>query len=345
MSVSYIDPDFKRIVKKILRENLAVQKKEKLLIASDYALPHEIKFGDIETIERIFNRLILVKKIFSVAKSELPETQVELLLYPCPWKHYSELPEDIKKQLARYDVIFVLSEFSITSEIFKMSQKKKNIRAASSPLIEESSFAVNGPLDIDINELEAEVLAVYEKLINKKKCRIYNDLGTDIHIDMNHADFSYETGFITTPNTIKNLPAGEISFGNVTINGTFVTPKGWIEGLSEDLVLTVEDSHIKKIEQKEKKADLIKKYPISEKTKIKVDQVAIGMNDKASNPYILVELVKMRGVVNLMTFQHQSDRNPLNIPNFSGNFPAPKLSLEVDGEQIIRNGKLKTNIC
>ncbi|GAI87748.1 unnamed protein product, partial [marine sediment metagenome] len=112
----------------------------------------------------------------------------------------------------------------------------------------------------------------------------------------------------------------------------------------EDLVITVENSHIRKIEQKEKKANLIKKYPISEKTKIKIDHISIGMNEKASNPYILVELAKMRGVVNLMIFQLQGSRSPLNIPNHSGNFPAPKISLEVDGEQIIRNGKLKTNI-
>ncbi|MHA1223985.1 MAG: hypothetical protein ACTSSG_04820 [Candidatus Heimdallarchaeaceae archaeon] len=344
MTLYYSSPSFRKIIKKVLMVNLAIKEGEKLVLATEYPTNIDFKEKAITILEKVLNRIILVKSIYEIAKEELKQAKVDLFFYPSPWKHNSKLPENILKKFSQYDVLFILSEYSITAEIINLGKKYPKIRAALSPFVDETIFDIDGPLNVDEQELEKEVLFLYKKLKEGKKCQIYNNMGTKLSIDLFEADVNYETGKIEKPGTIKNLPAGEVAIGHAKIDGTFVAPKGWLEGFTEDIEIQIKDSKIETISRKEQKIEVTANYQKQKKEKIRIDHISIGMNKNAKNPFILVELAKMKGVLCLITFLHRNLGIPINTTSFPGIFPTPKINLKIDDQLILKNGRVIVTI-
>ena len=243
-SMEQLIPSTIQIIKKVLRENLNVQKGEKFLICTDFPSSEDIIEKDKETIEKMLKRVIQAKNIYSIAKEEYPDTEIELYIFPCLWKHYVDLPSEMISKIVNCDILYALTEYSLTSEVIKLGKENPKLRAALSPASDESMFDKNGILDIDESNFEKEILTVHNKFSKGKNCRMYSSFGTDLEIEFDKSKFTYETGYIDKPGIIQNLPAGEVTFRNATINGVFVTPKGWLEELKDTLILTIKDSHI-----------------------------------------------------------------------------------------------------
>ena len=333
------NPSINKIIEKMLRVNLALVDGEKFLILSDYPSPKDMIDKPSDMIERILKRNLLAKQIAKIASEKFPNVHTDFFLFECKWKHYPTFDIDFIQKISQYDVIYVISEFSISDTMWLEYIERYAKRAAFSPMSDETIFRDDGPLDINQSKLEEELLTIYAKIKKAEKCRIYNGIGTDIEINVDPNMTGYETGIVDIPGKGSNLPAGEISVGG-KLNGTYVVPRGWLEDLDTTLTLTIENNNIKEYKADNEESKWFNKYYLLLNENRKIGQIAFGFNGKADNPFLQIELDKMRGVA-IITIAILT--NPLeahSVVSFSGHLPTPNFTMEVDGKIIFKNGHL-----
>ncbi len=342
VNIIQLDPRINNVILKVLKENLFLQPGEKFLLVADYPSILDLKYRESKIIQRIFERDIMLKRIKQIAQNYFPEIQTDMFLFQCPWMHYPDKVEGLEEKLSEYDVALILTEFSITNLIIMLiSDDKSNIRIATAPTCDQSIFLPEGPLDISDNTaLEKRVMLSYSKFKKAKTLRIWNHFGTDITISLGKAKFRYETGIIDYPKKMTNLPGGEVSIFNIKdINGKFVVPAGWIEGLNGNLVLEIKQNKLVNINQDNVDKKWLKQNYFLEKKQFNISSISIGHNERASNPFTPLELMKMIGVVNLRITMNINKNSLPGTISFPGHFPSPNIYLEADGEMIFKNGQ------
>ena len=336
---SHIDSDMVPIIVNMLKNNLCIQENERMVIATDYASPKDMMMKPIESLERMIKRNFLARKIQEVAQENYSNNEIDLYCYLCPWEQYPELDEEIKKKLLSYDIIYVLSEFSIYKSFPVKELEKHEIRAAFSPGVETTLFLPEGPLDIDFQKLERDAMTLYSKCKKAEKMKIYTDLGTEITVEPNPDHMRYETGILSYPGKKANFPSGEVTISRANINGIYSIPKGWIEGISAGIKLEIKDSRVISILSDEESVKKIQRW-FGGSLPYKINSLAIGLNENAKNPFNQLELEKMKGVANLAGTLKKQTVSPFETYTFAGHFPTPNIYLEIEEELIIKNGKL-----
>ena len=335
---SYIEADTIPVIQKMLKENLCIQENERMAIATDYASPKDMMIKPNEILERLIGRNFLARKIQEIAKESYPNNEVDLFCYPCPWEQYPILDEKIKHRLFNYDIVYVLSEFSIYKSFSTKELEKYELRAAFSPGIESTLFLPKGPMDINFQKLESDAMTLYSRCKKADTIKIYTDLGTEIIVEPNPDHIRYEAGILSYPGKKSNIPPGEVTISKANINGTYSIPKGWIEGISAEVKLEIKDSTVISIMSNEESVKKIQKW-FGGSLPYTINSLAIGLNENAKNPFSQLELEKMKGVANLAGTLKKQTVSPFEASTFTGHFPTPNIYLEIGEERIFRNGK------
>ncbi len=336
---SYLEADVVPIILKVFRDNLCLQENEKVIIATDYARPKDMMIKPIEILERIIQRNFLARRIQEIATENYPNNEIDLLCYPCPWEQYPSLDEEVKNHLLKYDLIYVISEFSIYKSFSLKELEKHEIKAAFSPGIETTLFLPDGPMDVDFQKLERDAMTLYSKCKKAEKFKIYTDLGTEIIVEPNPKHIKYETGILSYPGKKTNIPPGEVTISRANINGVYSIPKGWIEGISAEVKLEIKDSNVIAIQSDEESVRKIQRW-FGGSLPYTINSLAIGLNENAKNPFSQLELEKMKGVANLAGTLKKQTISPFETSTFAGHFPTPNIYLEIEEELVIKNGKL-----
>ena len=333
------NPSINKTIEKMLRVNLALVDGEKFLILSDYPSSKDMIDKPSDMIARILKRNLLAKQIAKVASEKFPDVHTDFFLFDCKWKHYPTFDVDFIQKISQYDVIYVISEFSISDTMWLEYIERYGKRAAFSPMSDETIFRADGPLDINQSKLEEELLTIYAQIKKAERCRIYNSVGTDIEIYANPNMIRYETGIVDIPGKGTNLPAGEISV-NGKLYGTYVVPRGWIEDLDTTLTLTIENNIIKEYKADNEESQWFNRYYLLLNENRRIGQIAFGFNGKADNPFLQIELDKMRGVAIIAIAIITNPLEAHSVVSFSGHLPTPNFTMEVDGKIIFKNGHL-----
>ncbi|MHA1258412.1 MAG: hypothetical protein ACTSSG_10495 [Candidatus Heimdallarchaeaceae archaeon] len=326
------------IIEKILRENLCIQEGEKLAIATDFPVQEDLLIRPSYILEEVIKRNFLAKKVYEISKKIFPEQEITFLTYPCPWEQFSILDKEIVRGFLENDIVFILSAFSISNNFMLEELERTSTRLATSPGIEETSFLPGGALDVDYQKLEKECMLLYNKCKNAKEIKIYTKYGTNLVIKPNHQRIFYESGIISYPGKFSNLPAGEVTMFLSNSEGEYVVPKGWIEGVQEDLILQIKDSKIVELKGEETRKRKLEEL-LGGELPHQVLRLAVGLNKNAKNPFNNLELEKMRGVTNLAVRLKKQNINPFDTSTFTGHFPSPRIDLEIDGELVFNKGK------
>ncbi len=142
----------------------------------------------VENIEKMFGWEKIVKK----------EIELDVLL---------NIAKSVELKFVPHFVI-ALPYHSTSHTSFRKLLNKLGTRYISMPIFDLKMF--EGPLDIDFNELERETVELKTNLEGKKKCRIKDQMGTDISFCFGDREFKADSGNFRDSGSFGNLPAGEV---------------------------------------------------------------------------------------------------------------------------------------
>ncbi|MHA1685829.1 MAG: hypothetical protein ACTSYD_05385, partial [Candidatus Heimdallarchaeaceae archaeon] len=200
------------IVIKLVSKAWMLRDKEKLLIVADYPSNEELPKLKISLLESMIQRALLAR-VFHEIVSENFSNQSVLYYFKPTYKHY-ETPKDqmLLKQIKKCDVLLSLTEYSLTNiPPIKELLDNKKIRHISAPLIQTEAMLPGGPCDVDYYKIEEISVRLFELLTKADKIEIKDFTGSKIIIEEHkESKWLYETGIVTEPGMMSNLPAGEV---------------------------------------------------------------------------------------------------------------------------------------
>lgn len=304
--------------------NLAVKRGEEVLIVTD------------------FDRLKIAEALYEEALKLGADPMIKIM-HPREG-HGVEPPVTVAKAMAQADVVICPTEKSMThTDASRTACRRYKTRIASLPMITEDIF-VRGLL-ADYREIEKISTKVFKQVTKAKEARITSPTGTDLSMKIPH-EFLLESGFITKPGELSNLPDGEVC----------AAPKeGSAEGI---LVVDIMGEVITKptrIEIKQGRAVRIESNPSGRRLKKTLDEAV--RRDKNRNAYNIAELGIGTNPTAKITGCVLEDEKVLgtvhialgdNTSYAGGNTPASvhedgsvlKPTLELDGKPIMKQGKL-----
>jgi leucyl aminopeptidase (aminopeptidase T) len=210
--------------KKLILDCMDTGKDEKLLIVADEKTT-ELGYG------------------FAVAGRECG---IETTFVEAPAQKKGEPPEPVAAAMAAADVEFLLTSMSYSHVKARIAATEKGARIASMPMmtveIAENYLNADYPFIKVVSEKYAEMLT------NASKVRVVTERGTDILLDVTGRSAHADTGLLTEPGALGNLPAGEAYLapledkgtGKIVVDGCIA----YVGPVEDDVVLTVTDGRI-----------------------------------------------------------------------------------------------------
>ena len=104
--------------------------------------------------------------------------------------------------------------------------------------------------------------------------------------------------------------------------------------------MKIENGYVVGVKQNEEKENWVRQYFPSKSIKYRISHLSIGFNENATNPFLPLELGKMRGMTNFSIRLGEKTKDSTLTNIWPGNFPSPNTYLEIDGELVFKNGRL-----
>ncbi|MCL1894998.1 MAG: aminopeptidase [Clostridiales bacterium] len=210
--------------KKLILDCLGTKQDEKLLIVAD-----EKTFG--------------IGYGFAAAGRECG---FETTFVEAPLQEKGEPPEPVAAAMAAADVEFLLTSMSYSHVNARIAATEKGARIASMPMmtaeIAENYLNADYPLIKQVSEKYADMLT------GAKTVRVVTDKGTDVTFQAEGRKGIADTGDLTEPGAIGNLPAGEAFFapledgadGTIVVDGCIA----YVGPVKDDVVINVKEGRI-----------------------------------------------------------------------------------------------------
>jgi leucyl aminopeptidase (aminopeptidase T) len=184
--------------KKLLKNNLEIRKKEKILIVTDKE-DDEICQA-IASEARKTSKNVMVTRITSDRSNSSP------------------LPQ-LGKTFSGVDVIIATTSKSIShSPETRIARKRFGVRVASMPNINEELFMKAFSISIEEQKkINKKALAA----LKGKTVRVTSPSGTDLRVDISRYKFKSDDGDCSKRGSLRNIPSGEVDAAPISrVNGT-----------------------------------------------------------------------------------------------------------------------------
>lgn len=231
-----INQNIVEAAKKLIIDCMGTKKEECLLIVAD---------------EKTFD----IGHAFAVAGREegLNTTFVQ-----APIQSKGEPPAPVSAAMLSADVEFLLTSMSYSHVKARIAATEKGVRIASMPMM-NTTIAQNY-LNADYPFIKKVSEKLAGMLTTAKEIRILTQKGTDITLSVEGRECHADTGMLTEAGSLGNLPAGEaylapienIGTGTIVVDGCIA----YIGPVKDEVVLTVVDGRITKIDGNESAEDL-----------------------------------------------------------------------------------------
>jgi leucyl aminopeptidase (aminopeptidase T) len=210
--------------KKLILNCMGTKQSEKLLIVADEG-----------TVELGYS--------FAVAGRECG---IETTFVEAPAQEKGEPPEPVAAAMVAADVEFLLTSMSYSHVKARVAATEKGVRIASMPMmtpaIAENYLNADYPFIKKVSEKYSDILS------KASSVRVVTEKGTDITIDITGREAHADTGLLTEPGALGNLPAGEAYLaplednanGRIVVDGTIA----YVGPVEDDITLEVKDGRI-----------------------------------------------------------------------------------------------------
>jgi leucyl aminopeptidase (aminopeptidase T) len=177
------------------------------------------------------------------------ECGIETTFVEAPIQEKGEPPEPVAAAMIAADVEFLLTSMSYSHVKARVEATDKGARVASMPMM---------TLEIAENYLNADypyikkVSEKYSDMLSKASVvRVVTGKGTDITMDITGREAHADTGLLTEPGALGNLPAGEAYLaplendanGRIVVDGCIA----YVGPVEDDIILDVKDGRIVEI--------------------------------------------------------------------------------------------------
>lgn len=181
-----------------------------------------------------------------------------IVRYPPGPQHGAEPPAPVAAALGEADAFLAPTTKSITHTRARSDATEAGSRGATLPGITEEVFTVG--LDADYGTIEAECVAMLERVGRAEQIRVTSPQGTDITFEFGDRPWQEDTGIVHGPGDFSNLPAGEVFISPESADGTYVVdgtirPHGRLQE-GQTVTFEVEDGFVTGVSDDAVRSDL-----------------------------------------------------------------------------------------
>ncbi|MHA1836214.1 MAG: aminopeptidase [Candidatus Odinarchaeia archaeon] len=292
---------------RVFKVNLNLKDNENCLILSD--VPNDIEFiqKTKNEISSMINRTLLAREFYKVCYSSFSK-QVDFKTFRSTGMNGAEPPAEISTLMLNYNVIVILTTYSLSHTKARENASLNGARIASMPGFNVEMLRKNGPMDVDYNEISEVTKKIAARGLNVKKVTVETS-SFKFTFNKDNREFLVDDGLYTTPGSWGNLPAGEAFCAPVegSSEGNLIIRKGWFPDLDEDLELIIRKGFVTMINGGGQVGENLKKllgfdssYAIGKfKSRRNIAEFGIGSNPKASRLDNILESEKIKGTVHI----------------------------------------------
>ncbi|GAB6178686.1 aminopeptidase [Desulfotomaculum defluvii] len=323
----------------MFKVNMGLKTGEKVLIVNDVPKPEEWQLSYAE-ISDMATRSLFARAVYDIALEEFADSQIDYLVFPSTGQNAKEPDLEVAEKFLEYDVIFLLTSYSLSHTNTRERASQRGARIASMPGIEYAMFLEDGPMAVDYEEIRRETEVIADRLTQAKTARVTTELGTDITFSIENREGGPDTGIYALKGEWGNLPGGEAFIAPLegTANGILVVPKGWYPGLEEDMTLEFKNGYVISLEGGGKVgAEFTRLFSFGDESyqhRRNCAELGIGTNPKAKKPDNVLEAEKIKGTIHIAVGD-SSHMGGITESDLHEDFVLPNPRLYLDGELVL----------
>jgi leucyl aminopeptidase (aminopeptidase T) len=214
-------------------------------------------------------RKAIAEALYNVARETTDD--VAMIRYPPGDQHGEEPPTPVSTAMTGADVVLAPTTKSLSHTTARMEANEAGARVATLPGITDGVFLMG--LKADYESILKECGRIADAVGDADEIRVTSPQGTDITVSPGDREWLEDTGIVSQPGQMTNLPAGEVfvspesADGTVVVDGTMM-PHGKLEE-GQEIEFTVEDGQVTAISDDDLRAE--------------VEDAADAVGDAASN--------------------------------------------------------------
>jgi leucyl aminopeptidase (aminopeptidase T) len=310
--------DLQRAVRAVVRDCLAVKEGEETLVVCNPATQH---MGELLRQEAADTGSDAVLAVISERASQAAEP-----------------PRSVAEAMASCNVLLAPTVQSLSHTGSRKRASEAGVRCATLPGVTEEMLA--RVMSADMEGLRRKGHAVAEALDRASEARISDANGTDLTLDISGREAIPDAGELTDRGAFGNLPCGEGFISPVTGNGTLVIDGSLAGvGLAEEPVeLVIEGGHLTSARGGQGMA-FMELLTVHGDDGTNIAELGIGTNEKAKLTGEILEDEKIGGTCHVAFGASAGIGGTVQVPVHLDCI-VMKPTVELDGEPIVRDGKL-----
>ena len=252
--------------------------------------------------------------------------------------HGAEPPRTVAEAMAAADVLMAPTVQSLSHTAARKRATDAGARCATLPGVTEEMLA--RVMSADMEGLRRKGHAVAEALDRASEALVTDANGTDLRMDLSGREAIPDAGELTERGAFGNLPCGEAFISPAGADGTLVID-GSLAGIGlvdEPVELVVEGGHLTSARGGQGMAfmDLLTVHGEDATT---IAELGVGTNEKAILTGEVLEDEKIGGTIHIAFGSSAGIGGTVQVPVHL-DCVVMKPTLELDGEEIVRNGEL-----
>ena len=337
----------KNTIVKLLKYNLGLQSREKVLILTDILTHKNWNDKSFIDLSGFVERSIFAKFFHELTSKSFPNNDIEFYAFPSQDRHGANPGKSIEEKMINSDVVIAMTSYSLTHTDSCENAIKSGTRIASMPTFLPSMFYPDGSLSVDYAKMSKVTIKLTKLLSNSEVARICSNKGTNLEFNLKTRKAKTDTGVLREKGSLGNLPAGEAFIAPLesTATGKAIIPKEWFPGLKKDLKIIVKNGKVVDLKGDSEKVNEFNKilclndsdnFLASRRV---IAELGMGTNPKAKLFNNILEAEKIKGTIHF-AIGDNSHFGGKNKSDFHQDFIIPSATLILDNKKIIHNGKI-----
>jgi aminopeptidase len=328
----------------MLQVNMSLRKGERVAFFSDVpAVEDWENLPEIKLFE-MTRRAMLTRSFFEMMKTDFPECRFDYICFHQLGQHGKEPDDHTAHRLLGYDVLILMTTFSLSHTHAREKASRQGARVASMPEVESSMFAAGGPMAADYTAISRETQQWTELLSRGQQVRVTTPFGTDLSFSISGRQGGADTGLLHAVGEFGNLPGGEAYIAPVegTAQGRLVVPPNWYPHLKEEMTLTFNNGYVTALDGGGQIGDHFRQLfdfgNDGVKHRRNCAELGIGTNPNASRPDNVLEAEKIRGSVHVAVGD-SSHLGGVNESDLHDDFVLTQPTLYIDNDVYLKDGE------